>query len=73
MDFLTKCVEEFWSAKFRTKDRICGVTLYVRLKLNRLRATAAARRIASRIYRCSLTISSHNKSLKRGMMNAILY
>jgi hypothetical protein len=53
----TVCSGEVLSAKLWTRDTICGVTLNVKLMLKRLRATAAARNIASRIYLCNLLLS----------------
>lgn len=41
---------EDWSARECMSDRICGVTLYVKLKLRRFSATAAARSTASLMY-----------------------
>ena len=55
----TEWDEEVCSARFWTRDKIWGVTLKVKLKLNRFRATAAARNTASRIYRCNLQLVQH--------------
>jgi len=63
---------EVLSARLWTRDTICEVTLNVRLMLNRLRATAAARNIASRIYLCRLARQQTKRLLTPDMMNAVL-
>jgi hypothetical protein len=49
------------------------VTLKVGLKLNRFKATAAERRIASRTYVGNLPDQIYIESKQRDMVNAILY
>jgi len=57
----TESVEVDWSAREWTSERICGVTLYVKLRLRRFKATAAARNTASRMYFVSLEAVSLNQ------------
>jgi len=60
----TESVEVDWSAREWTSERICGVTLYVKLRLRRFKATAAARNTASRMYFVSLEAVSLNQGTR---------